>query len=130
MEHYYTQIHKNALERGMLHPSASQQALFILAGLALQAELGDTYETQYYTKPHNYLPQQVRHFHVSIFIYIFLKIADESSTMRIDNKSVLIFSHGLKCIFLKYDIYFSWWSLVEKAGFHRLWPHFTERTAA
>ncbi|XP_014281361.1 protein expanded [Halyomorpha halys] len=59
LEHYYCQLQNNVLERGMLHPSSSQQALFILAGLALQAELGETHDNQCYSKPHNYLPQQL-----------------------------------------------------------------------
>ncbi|XP_073988991.1 protein expanded-like [Rhodnius prolixus] len=59
IEHYYTQIQKNVLERGLLHPSASHQALFILAGLALQAQHGDSSQPEYYTKPQNYLPQQL-----------------------------------------------------------------------
>ncbi|BES94652.1 FERM C-terminal Hypothetical protein-like domain [Nesidiocoris tenuis] len=59
VEHYYTQIARNVVERGLFHPSASHQALFILAGLALQAEHGDDYQNEYYTKPQNYLPQQL-----------------------------------------------------------------------
>ncbi|XP_024083068.1 protein expanded isoform X2 [Cimex lectularius] len=59
IEHYFTQIMGNVLERGMFHPSVSHQALFILAGLALQAQHGDSSHPDFYTKPQNYLPQQL-----------------------------------------------------------------------
>uniref|UniRef100_A0A146L805 Protein expanded n=3 Tax=Lygus hesperus TaxID=30085 RepID=A0A146L805_LYGHE len=59
VEHYYTQIARNVVERGLFHPSASHQALFILAGLGLQAQYGDSYQSEFYTKPQNYLPQQL-----------------------------------------------------------------------
>lgn len=59
LEHYYRQIEKNVLERGVFGQQRAKEAYNTLAGLSLQAEFGDSYQTKYYTKPHNYLPRQL-----------------------------------------------------------------------
>nr|XP_018900555.1 PREDICTED: protein expanded [Bemisia tabaci] len=44
---YYLQLRKNVISRGTLHASASEEIIFLLTGLALQADFGDFSEIQH-----------------------------------------------------------------------------------
>jgi hypothetical protein len=60
--HYYLQLRCNVQSRGLLHTNSTEEVLYLLAGYALQADLGDFLEethTGNYFKPEEYLPQQV-----------------------------------------------------------------------
>lgn len=60
--HYYLQLRHNVLARGLLHACASEEVLYLLAGLALQADMGDysdTHANSAYFQPQDYFPQQV-----------------------------------------------------------------------
>jgi hypothetical protein len=60
--HYYLQLRYNVQSRGLLHANSTEEVLYVLAGYALQADLGDYLEdthTGTYFKPEDYFPQQV-----------------------------------------------------------------------
>uniref|UniRef100_A0A1B6FH14 FERM domain-containing protein n=1 Tax=Cuerna arida TaxID=1464854 RepID=A0A1B6FH14_9HEMI len=62
--HYYRQLRYNVVARGLLHACASEEVLYLLAGLALQADFGDfsalpPTTTQTYFDPGDYFPQQM-----------------------------------------------------------------------
>ncbi|XP_068085286.1 protein expanded [Anabrus simplex] len=60
--HYYLQLRDNVLHRGLLHACSSQEVLYLLAGYALQADLGDYNEERHvgsYFQPADYFPQQM-----------------------------------------------------------------------
>ncbi|XP_047001587.1 protein expanded [Schistocerca americana] len=60
--HYYLQLRHNVVSRGLLHACASEELLYLLAGLALQADLGDYNPQQhtgaYFSAP-EYFPKQM-----------------------------------------------------------------------
>nr|CAG6407541.1 Expanded [Euborellia annulipes]CAG6407549.1 Expanded [Euborellia annulipes] len=61
--HYYLQLRENALRRDVAGWNPSEQALYLLAGLALQADLGDFCPEKHpvpgYFQPSDYLPSQM-----------------------------------------------------------------------
>lgn len=60
--HYYLQLRCNVQSRGLLHANSSEEVLYLLAGYALQADLGDYLEETHaetYFKPEEYFPQEV-----------------------------------------------------------------------
>ncbi|XP_039285435.1 protein expanded [Nilaparvata lugens] len=65
--HYYRQLRQNVAERGLVHAGSSEEALYLLAGLALQADQGDytpaptptTAPPTTYFQPNDYFPQQM-----------------------------------------------------------------------
>ncbi|XP_054260749.1 protein expanded-like isoform X2 [Macrosteles quadrilineatus] len=62
--HYYRQLRYNVVARGLVHACASEEVLYLLAGLALQADFGDysalpPQSLQNYFKPADYFPQQM-----------------------------------------------------------------------
>lgn len=76
--HYYLQLRCNVVERGLVHACASEEVLYLLAGLALQADFGDLTSLSdtgdngvdtppAYFKAAEYFPQQVRLTHNSTF---------------------------------------------------------------
>jgi hypothetical protein len=74
--HYYLQLRCNVQSRGLLHANSTEEVLYLLAGYALQADLGDYLEethTGTYFKPEEYLPQQVSSmvYSRSLFSYFF-----------------------------------------------------------
>ncbi|RZF39513.1 hypothetical protein LSTR_LSTR001034 [Laodelphax striatellus] len=63
-QHYYLQLRHNVQSRGLVHAGSSEEALYLLAGLALQADLGDcpatsTATSTPYFQPKDYFPQQM-----------------------------------------------------------------------
>uniref|UniRef100_A0A1B6BZW1 FERM domain-containing protein n=1 Tax=Clastoptera arizonana TaxID=38151 RepID=A0A1B6BZW1_9HEMI len=60
--HYYLQLRHNVLARGLLHACASEEVLYLLAGLALQADFGDykdSFTNTTYFQSQDYFPQQM-----------------------------------------------------------------------
>nr|CAD7599151.1 unnamed protein product [Timema genevievae] len=60
--HYYLQLRHNVVCRGLLHACATEEVLYLLAGYALQADLGDFVEDAHcgaYFRPAEYFPQQM-----------------------------------------------------------------------
>nr|CAD7393706.1 unnamed protein product [Timema cristinae] len=60
--HYYLQLRHNVVCHGLLHACATEEVLYLLAGYALQADLGDFVEDAHcgaYFRPAEYFPQQM-----------------------------------------------------------------------
>ena len=59
---YYLQLRHNVVERNMAHPHVAEEIIYLLVGLALQADFGDYIEAQHsdnYFSLQEYFPQQV-----------------------------------------------------------------------
>lgn len=60
--------------RGLVHACASEELLYLLAGLSLQADFGDHSalpdNTQPYFKPAAYFPQQVAYTKITMKLYL------------------------------------------------------------